>query len=249
MQPLPSFSAANPSSRRLTDWAETLIDLKKRIKDIMAGVTDKSLYMPIVQAAYTRAFQSHPCLSRFGTFQQRLLSTELDFLVGSIMNKCRSAIDEVIKSTLQNMHSNVPGGDVMEQLKGCGRNYIIRHIVEELKMKPLQLQPDFQCVEDEGTVASREALELKIAHLNRASTAFTTILARDGPADPVADDPEQPGPSDAAVMNSLQPIRPYVAPMEPILQMNDLAGSPFAIVASAAAHHFGDESDLEDAEG
>ena len=238
MQPLPSFSAANPSSRRLEDWAESLIGLEKRIKDIMAGVTDKGLYLPIVQAAYAHAFHSHPHLARFPTLEQRLSSTELDTLVGSIMNKSRPFINEVVKSSLRDMHSNVPGGDVMEPLKGCARNYIIRHIVEELKMKPLQLQSDFQFVEDESTVVKRESLERKRDRLFNASKAFEHILARDDPANMVAYNPEQPGPSDAAPLTSPQPLRPFCAPMEPILQRKDLAGSPTVTAASAVVQGF-----------
>lgn len=249
MQPLPSFSAANPSSRRLTDWAESLIGLEERVKDIMAGVTDKSLYLPIVRAAYANAFQRHPHLTRFVTLEQRLSSTELDALVGGVMNKCRPFINEVVKSSLRDMHSNVSGGDLMEPLKGCARNCIIKYVVAELKLKPLQLQSDFQFVEDEGTVANRKALERKRDRLFNASEAFKLILARDSPADPVADDPEQPGPSDPASLTSTQPFRPFCAPMEPILQRIDLAGSPTMIAESAAAQPFEDDSDFEDIEG
>ena len=203
-----------------------------------------------MQAAYDHAFAGHAHLRRFATLQQRLSSTELEASVDSIMNRCRPFINEIVKGTLRDLHGSVPGGDVIEPLKGGVRNYIIRHIVEELKMKPLQLLTDFQFVEDQATMAKRDSLLRMKTRLFVALEAFKHTLAGDTSA---TSDPEQPGPSppgasDVALLVEYQPQPPppYSAPMDPVLQRDDLEGSPTVASAYAAAQAIDDESDFED---
>ena len=219
MQPMPSYSAPDPASRVLSEWAEAIIDLEPKVHKAVSAALDSKAYMDIILAAYDQAFSNGKQLGRFSTLRERLAAKELPDLVGRVMHDSRTSINAVRDATLRELHNSAATGDILEPLRSCVRNYLVKHMVLKLKVKPLELQSGFDFVEDPETMAKRKALELKVHRLNHAHMTigeFTNPQADGNTLDSAvlhAQESPLAGPSSSVSFN---------ARLDPVLMMTGL---------------------------
>jgi len=239
MQPMPSYSAPDPASRVLSEWAEAIIDLEPKVHKAVSAALDSKAYMDIILAAYDQAFSKGKQLGRFSTLRERLAAKELPDLVGRVMHDSRTPINAVRDATLRELHNSAATGDILEPLRSCVRNYLVKHMVLKLKVKPLEFQSGFDFVEDPETREKRRDLEHKIDRLKHAHKIigdFTNPQA-DGntpaPAVPHASEFPVAGPSSSVS---------FKAPLDPVLMMPGLRGES-ASPTYAAPHTYA-HSDL-----
>jgi len=175
--------------------------------------------MDIILAAYDQAFSKGKQLGRFSTLRERLAAKELPDLVGRVMHDSRTPINAVRDATLRELHNSAATGDILEPLRSCVRNYLVKHMVLKLKVKPLELQSGFDFVEDPETMAKRKALELKVDRLNHAHMTIGDFT--NPPADGNMPAPAMSHALESPVAGSSSSLS-FKAPLPPVLMMPGL---------------------------
>ena len=159
-------------------WVESSNKVQTKVTHAVQQALQSNAYLQLVARAFSSVFQedSPLKLSRFHTLLDELVDRVLPERVAKAKEDAQPTVTRMLQQAMMELDSGNPVlGKVFPKLdqgiKGC----LMRHIIQQVKLRPLSLPEDFVLTEEAGVRAQRLQLHSKLVQLDTAAAKISDI--------------------------------------------------------------------------
>lgn len=161
-------------------WAEAMTKVEQKVtKAVLAALAGDKYDRPVLDA-FNAVFEKSTLtplkLKRFGSLKALLLSELLPARVAEAKKEAKPAVLDMLQKAMLQLNVDCAPGTATFQLLDIGiRGCIIKHMIAQIKNRPMSLPESFQLVEDDKVRKKRGRLTDKLNQVVSAADRIAHI--------------------------------------------------------------------------